>query len=244
LCRLGRRWHAFVRAVPLLAAHVVILSVGQPVSLSVADEQKLIRFDIPQQSLASALESYSATTGVVGLYRAQLAVGRMSKPVAGHYAPEMALALMLNESGLKAQYASADAFTLVPARDGAQASRSVASVARAGIAQQDDVQRDYSALLQERISAALCASGATRPGDYRIALSFRVGSTGEIEQFNLLGSSGDRNRDDAIANALRTLAIGRQAPPHMSQPFTMVVLPPSSGGSITCPPIRSALRNG
>lgn len=221
-----------------------MLSVSQPVTLSVAQEQKQLLFDIPRQSLASALDSYSATTGVVGLYRAHLAVGRMSKPVAGHYAPETALALMLNNSGLKAQYASVDAFTLVPSRDTAPVSRSVASVARAGIAQQDAAQRDYSALLQERINAALCASGSTRPGDYRIALSFRVGSTGEIEQFNLLGSSGDRSRDDAISSALRTLAIGRQAPPHMSQPFTMVVLPPSSGGAITCPPIRSALRNG
>jgi hypothetical protein len=123
-------------------------------------------------------------------------------------------------------------------------SRSIASVARAAIAQQDAVQRDYSALIQERINAALCANSTTRPGDYRIALTFRVGTAGEVEQFELLGSSGDSGRDAAISNVLRVLAIGRPAPAHMSQPFTMVVLPQSSGGAIDCPPIRSALRYG
>ncbi len=242
LCRPGRRRHATIRAVSALAASV-ILNFGEPMASAHADGREALNFDIPQQSLASALEIYSATTGVVGLYRSQLAIGRISRPVSGRYSPETALALLLNDTGLSAQYASTDAFTLVPARDSAGSSRSASAVARAAIAQQDAAQRDFSALLQERINAALCASGATRPGEYRIAMSFRVGASGEVDQFNLLGSSGDRSRDAAISNALKTLAIGQPAPSHMSQPFTMVVLP-SSSGAINCSPIRSALRNG
>lgn len=216
----------------------------EPVLSSEADERKRLQFDIPQQSLASALDSYSAATGIVGLYRAQLAAGRLSKPVAGSYTPEIALALLLDDSGLAAQYASADAFVLVPSGPSEKPSRPVGAVARAAIAQQDAAQLAYSGLLQDRINEVLCANGSTRPGDYRIALNFRVGARGEIEQFNLLGSSGDRHRDDTISNALRTLAIGRPAPSHMSQPFTMVVLPSSSGGVVICPPIRSASRHG
>lgn len=244
MSRLGCRWHATIHAGLIFTVFGAVLGVGWPIALAHADERQLLNFDIPQQSLASALESYSARTGIVGLYRGQLAVGRMSKPVTGRYSAETALAVLLNDTGLAAQYASTDAFTLVPSRDGARSTKSAAAVARAAIAQQDAAQRDYSALVQERINAALCASSATRPGDYRVALSFRVGNTGEIDQFDLLGSSGDSRRDEAISNALRALTIGRSAPSHMSQPFTMVVLPQSSGGAILCPAVQSALRHG
>ncbi len=243
-CRQDLAWLATVRKRLILAASIIILGMSHVAARAGADGQGLLRFDIPRQSLASALDSYSAATGIVGLYRGQLAVGRISKPVAGHYTPETALRLLLRETGLAAQYASADAFTLLPSGDIARSSGSATVIARAAIAQQDAIQRDYSALLQERITAALCANGATRPADYRIALSFRVGTTGEIEQFDLLGSSGDSSRDEAIARTLRTLGIGRPAPSHMSQPFTMVVLPASSGGAVNCPPIRSALHHG
>lgn len=240
-CKLDSCWHAFLLCAVLISAFP---AMAQPVPKTGAEEGRPLQFDIPRQPLASALDSYSATTGIVGLYRAQLAIGRLSRPIAGRYTPEAALRLLLDNSGLAAQYASAEAFVLVPSRHNELSSRSVAAVARAAIAQQDDAQRAYSGLLQDRINVALCASGSTRPGDYRIALNFRVGASGEIEQFNLLGSSGDSRRDAAISSALRGLPIGRQAPSHMSQPFTMVVLPPSSGGAVTCPPIRSAARHG
>ena len=195
---------------------------------------QVVLFNIPQQPLAKALDSFSATTGVVGLYQARLAIGRMSKPVSGQYPPVVALALLLNDTGLEARYAAATAFVLVPADGGAPLTQAAGSVARAAIAQQDMTQRGYSALLQARINDALCAGTATRPGDYRVALNFRVGPAGDIQQFDLLGSSGDAQRDEAIAQALRTLAIGRPAPAHMPQPFTMVVLPTSSGGTLDC----------
>lgn len=241
---LGRQWFATVRGGVLLVASIAVLNVSQSTAPVEADEQALFQFDIPQQSLASALNSYGAITGIVGLYRGELATGRMSKPVTGRYTSENALTLLLRDTGLAARYASVDAFTLVLSSDDTRSVGSAASIARAAIAQQDTVQRDYSALLQERINAALCARRVTRPADYRIALSFRVGSAGDIEQFNLLGSSGDVGRDEAIADALRALPIGRPAPSHMSQPFTMVVLPQSSGGAVDCPAIRSALRHG
>lgn len=221
----------------------IALGGGLRMGWSQTAGQTAILFDIPQQPLAQALDSFSATTGVVGLYQARLATGRVSKPVAGQYTPVAALALLLDDTGLAAEYAAADAFVLVPAHGGAPPGRAAGSVARAAIAQQDMTQRGYSALLQARITDALCASKATLPGDYRIALNFRVGLTGDIEQFGLLGSSGDHRRDEAIVTALHALAIGRVAPAHMAQPFTMVVLPTSSGGTVECRPIRNARRD-
>lgn len=242
-CRRGHRWHISFRDLPVIFVLAVIVCVGQAATRSAADEQKQFVFDIPRQSLASALDSYSATTGIVGFYRAQLAYRRMSKPITGQYSPEIALQLLLDDSGLAAKYASAHAFVLVPSAHNEVQSRSASTVALAAIGSQDAPQRGYSALLQERINAALCARSSTRPGTYRVALNFRVGPAGHIENFNLLGTSGDSSRDDAISDALGTLAIGRAAPSHMSQPFTMIVLPASSGGVVDCAAIQSAMRH-
>lgn len=243
-CRPGRRWHISIRDLPIFFAFAVIFGIGLTATRSAADEQTQLLFDIPRQPLASALESYSATTGVVGFYRAQLAHRRMSKPIVGRYSPEIALRLLLDDSGLTAKYASAQAFVLVPSVRSEIQARPVAAVALAAIASQDAAQQAYSALLQERINAALCARSSTRPGDYRVALNFRVGPAGQVENFNLLGTSGDAHRDDAISGVLGALVIGRAAPSHMPQPFTMIVLPSSSGGVVVCAAIQSAMRHG
>jgi hypothetical protein len=240
------RWHAVIRVTFLVSSvlpFALIANSRVALSETVAPDT-VLQFDIPRQSLASALDRYSATTGIVGLYQGRLTIGRVSKTVAGRFTPAAALALLLHDSGLRAEYAAADAFAIVAAPGVSPAMKPVNAVARAGIIQQDAIQQGYSALLQEKISDALCGSTLTRPGDYRVALNFGVGPAGGVEHFNLLGSSGDDKRDDAIFNALQSLVIGRPAPAHMPQPFTIVVLPISSGGIVDCRPTRSAGRNG
>jgi hypothetical protein len=206
--------------------------------------QDVVSFDIPEQSLASALDSYSARTGIVGLYHGQLALGRKSMAVVGRFTPATALTLLLQNSGLEAEYAAPGAFAVVPAHGGRRSTVTADSVARAAVSQLDLTQRSYSGLLQERINDALCENTLTRPGDYRVAVNFRVGSAGDVTDFSLLGSSGDTRRDHAIQHGLQALHIGRVPPAHMPQPFTMVVLPASSGGTVDCRLNRTARRDG
>jgi hypothetical protein len=240
--RPGRRGRSLSRVVVALGLLTGASGVGGGMAWAQTASQQVVAFNIPQQPLATALDSFSATTGVVGLYQARLAMGRVSKPVNGQFTPGVALALLLDDTGLEAEYAAAAAFVLVPAH-GTLSNRVAGAVAQAALAPQDMTQRGYSALLQARINDALCAGTVTRPGEYRVALNFRVGADGVIQNFGLLGSSGDAQRDEAIAQALRALPVGRAAPAHMPQPFTMVVLPTSSGGAIDCHSVKSARRD-
>lgn len=201
-------------------------------------------FDIPSQPLVSALEKYSAATGIVGLYRGNLAIGRMSKAVAGQFTPAAALLLLLQDSNLVVEYAAPNAFVIVPARDDAPVMKAASSIANAALSRQDAVQQRYSGLLQARVNDSLCAQADTRPGDYRIALNFRIGAEGNIQQLRLLGSSGAERRDRAILGALQGMVVGEVPPAPMAQPFTMIILPRSAGGTVDCRSVEVGQRHG
>jgi hypothetical protein len=60
-----------------------------------------------------------------------------------------------------------------------------------------------------------------------------------------LSSTGDRQRDTAILGTLQHLKlVGGQPPASMAQPFTVIVLPRSSGGVIDCPASEGGRGNG
>jgi hypothetical protein len=76
---------------------------------------RLIRFEIPAQPLANAIEAYSAATGIVAAYNSNLAVGRLSGAVKGTFMPEEALRRLLIGNGLSFRYTTQRAFVLVAA---------------------------------------------------------------------------------------------------------------------------------
>lgn len=201
-------------------------------------------FDIPSQSLASALDAYSTATGKVAVYNGQLAVGRVSGAVKGHLASELALRVLLKDSGLVAQHTSPDAFVVLAAPDEAKLVRQPSAIALAALSHQGAIERRYSAMMQQGITAALCARPETRPGAYRAAISLWIGETGAVTRVKLLSSTGDPERDAAITALAGRAAINEPPPARMAQPFTMVVLPQNSGGSIACPAVAGDDRHG
>lgn len=203
-----------------------------------------IWFDIPSQPLASALDAFSVASGIVAIYNGNLAVGRRSGEVRGRLTPEAALSLLLQDSGLLAQYTTSDAFVVLPAPQQTGLAKTPSTIAAAALSQQNPTEQRYSGLLQASIIQFLCAQPQTRPGTYRLAISFRVGSSSEVTQLKLLGSTGDRQRDLAIADVVGHVSIGEPPPPRMAQPFTMVLLPRSSGGDAACPPNQSGGPHG
>ncbi|MGO4716223.1 STN domain-containing protein [Bradyrhizobium sp. 2TAF24] len=173
-----------------------------------------VAFDIGAQPLASALDVYSAATGLQVVYDATLASGRRSRAVAGSMPPDMALRILLDGSGLTAVYAATNAFTVVPAV--AERRMSAASL---------DSFRPYLAAVQTSIAKAFCRSSLTTPGTYRVEFRFWIGPVGEVLQPELLTSTHDEIRDQAIAGLLRALTIGRPPPRDMPQPVAMAVSP-------------------
>ncbi len=197
-----------------------------------------IDFDIPTQSLVSALDAYSAKTGIIAVYDGRLAGGRLSGSVRGRFTPSAALGLLLAATGLTAQYTSKDALVLLPAsKEEAAIVTTPSSIGRTALARMRTTEeQQYSGLVQFAIARILCTENDTRPGDYRLAMNFRIGPSGEITGVKLLGSTGDQQRDAAILRALESeKSVGASPPPAMAQPFTMIMLPRSSGGVVDCP---------
>jgi hypothetical protein len=205
-------WQRFLALVIGILVAGNIQTVAMADSLESARTRAPIDFDIAAQPLVSALDAYSAATGLQVVYDATLAEGRRAQAVRGSMAADVALQLLLEDTGLVAVYAATNAFTIVPA----PAPRQAASMR--GF-------MPYLAAVQGRVEEAFCRSSLTAPGGYRIKFRFWIGHGGEVLQPQLLGSTDDRARDQAIAALLRSVVIGRPPPPDMPQPVMMAVSP-------------------
>jgi hypothetical protein len=217
-------------AVGALVLSAVLMVVTQ---MAVAAEQA-VDFDIPVQPLAAALDAFSAVTGATAVYNGNLAAGLLSHGLRGRLTPREALAVMLRDTGLVAEYTASDAFVVLAGTPDAIVVRTASAIASAALSQQDASERRYSALLQDTINRALCAQPETRPGRYRAALRFWVSPAGAVTHFRLLNQTGDDRRDAAITAVAGRASVGEAPPARMAQPFTMVVLPQMSEEAV-CP---------
>ena len=190
-----------------------IAAVAQPHPRGGATKaERPIGFDIPAQPLTSALDAYAAATGLEALYDSDLAAGRRSTVVSGVLVPDVALRVLLEGTGLTVLYTE-NAFAVVPMSSNQQGNgRGLDHL-------------PYLAIVQGRIERAFCQHPETMPGQYRVALRFRIGTSGEVLHPELLGKTGDLQRDGMIADLLRNLSIGRSPPPGMPQPVIMIVSP-------------------
>lgn len=182
-----------------------------------------LSFDLDVQPLDRALEAFGAATGLSVIYNSKLTEGRMSRPVRGVHTPRAALELLIEGTCLKVRYTAADALVLVQGPVG-----EASGIAPAG------VQQRYRGLVQAKIGEAFCADERLAAGDRRIAFRFWIGASGSVERTELLDSTGDPRFDAAVVGSLQRISIGESLPVGMTQPFTMLVLPRSSGHAWAC----------
>lgn len=183
-------------------------------------------FDIPAQPLITALQLYGNVARKPALYRSEMLNGQASSPVRGRYAPQDALRVMLDGTGLvaeKFEHGPDSGFVLKPA-PAAPAPRAAGLGRLAG----------YPALVQARVWQALCGNPATRPGEYRSLLRFQVDATGQLERPRLIGSTGDARRDAAVLATLQGVRMDDAPPPDFAQPVTMLLLPHAEGFTLRC----------
>jgi hypothetical protein len=201
----------------------------------VARAGELIAFDIPRQSLAGALQAYGQATGIQVLYESNSAVGRASAAVEGKFTADAALNLLLKETELKVRYIRPDAITLAlpsaegvnytpPATSLASSSLSLGTLRVRGTSDDTAGLQDFSQRLQMDIQNALRKSPRTRDGSYRAVLAIWIDSARMIERTELLRSTGDRDRDAAVAAALRGVMVSRQTPANTPQPVRVVIV--------------------
>lgn len=193
-----------------------------------APDDAAIAFDLPALPLADALKRYAALTRQPALFRSEILAGRTSSAVRGRYAPDAALRLLLEGTGLVAEQVrtgSGPTLALKPAEPAAAPPPRAASLGSLA---------GYPGLVQARVWQALCDDPRTRPGAYRSLLRFEVDATGRLQRPRLLGSSGDAARDAAMLRALEAVRLAEAPPPGMPQPLTLLVRPTPPGGDPEC----------
>lgn len=186
-------------------------------------------FEIAPQPLEAALDAFSSISNVQVLYETSLTAERRSAELKGVFTPQAALDAMLAGTGLIAWHTTEDSYSLVRQQDGALGSdisgRPPPEIARYG---------RFLGAVQAALLETLCRRSETRPGRYKIALKFTVGSSGAVLQTSLLSSTGDRERDARIVGALEHLAVGEAPPAQLPQPITMVIAPRSPDETGDC----------
>ena len=152
----------------------------------------------------------------------------------GRYAPDAALRLLLEGTGLIAQAVGDKAFVLL-APSSAIRRRGVG----AGAASPASAQRSSACWTPLR------RQPASAPGVYRAALALRVDRQGQIGSVRLLDSTAARARDAAIRAALQGLPVGEPSG-DPGKAYVVLVLPRESRKPADCasapslPPPRSA----
>lgn len=176
-----------------------------------------IAYDLPVQSLDSALDAFGAASTLQVFYETSLTKQRNSAEVKGMFAPEEALQLLLRGSGLAARVIAPNTVSIAPEPvDGASPDNAAARQLKR------EAVRHFGAM-QADLLQALCGNAATRPGNYRIAIQYWLNPSGRIARLRLIGSSGNADRDSAIVATLETAAM--RPPGNMPQPVTMTIEP-------------------
>jgi hypothetical protein len=188
---------------------------------------KVTAYDIPSQSLAAALDKFSATSGIELFYESSLVVGQRSSPVHGEYFADTALREILKGTGFSGISFDRGTITIVGSAGQASPLKLAAIKAR--------VMRflPYLATVQDSLRVAFCSRADTRTDTTDIIARLWIGPTGAIQRAELVSSTGSGERDRSYSNVLRNLAVG-SPPADMPQPVTLIVLPRNSVGSAGC----------
>jgi hypothetical protein len=191
--------------------------VGTPGAAS-ADQARgtagRLAFNIPAQTLTTALDSYSEVTGREVFYDGALTLSRRSNAVQGSLAPDVALSDLLAGTGLVARPTGPASFTIEPS--GRNSLPFVASSRSAA------APETYFADVQASVAHALCASDATRLGQADIIVRMWIGSSGKVVRTQAV-EAVNRTNMSALEDALRGLSVG-VPPSDVPQPIVLAVL--------------------
>lgn len=220
---------------PTIAVMIAGMCVASAQELQTAAASGPISFHIRAQPLASALQAYGQKAGVQILYESNSAAGRTSVSVEGSFTREEALKRLLAGTRLEVQYTGPHALILaLPAAPSDQPPRSPFATpdlllgelhVRANSDGDDaDQFHDYADSIKSDVQRALQNNARTRGGDYQATLDLWIDPARTIKRTALLRSTGDQDRDSAVAAALRGLAISRPTPTNLPQPVRVVIV--------------------
>jgi hypothetical protein len=198
----------------------------------------VFHFELAAQRLTDAIKTYGQMTSFLVMADTNLLNEHTSAPVNGDYSPQEALQRMLAGTGLDAQFTDSSSVVIVPLPLAQQrvmipsSSRTISSAMIDGA----NGDADYAALVQSRLTDALCQSSQTRPGNYRLIVQIRFDASGAVIASKLVGSTGSVARDAAIAQVVRTLSLDAAPPTTLAQPVTVLLRPQDNSVASGCAP--------
>ncbi len=175
-----------------------------------------IEFNIPSQSLNTALSRYGDATGRQGLYDASLTRGRQSSAIRGALLPDEALRGLLSGTGLTVEFLDEATFVLLPAP--------LASSQRPS---SPEDQR-YFGVIQASLLDTFCRSRRVRPARYRFVAMFWIEPDGSIQRVQRIGSTGELDADQRVDATLRSVRVSEPPPAGFTQPVLMLIVPQAS----------------
>ncbi|WP_456635960.1 STN domain-containing protein [Bradyrhizobium sp. USDA 10063] len=186
-----------------------------------------VQFDIPAQPLAEALVAYGAATGLEVFYDGSLALGQRSTAIKGVFTPVAALEVLLRGTGYvpkTSQYLDAISVIKTP--------RDLAVSQAAALGRFEP----YLAIVQARVTEALCKTDEAKPDDGEIMISFWLDPSGRVLRAQLWHSEISADRQRILLAGLQGLDVGHAVPAGLPQPLAMVIFPPSSREQAGCRP--------
>jgi hypothetical protein len=200
---------------------------------------KLLRFDIPAQSLTDALQTYSKISGVQIMFETNSAHGYQSSVVKGDLLPEAALQVLLAKTDLRVRYTRANAVTLAPPSDPGVDEPPEHPLISAGA---PDITLDilrvrgltepppdatrlnaYISGVQADIQNALKKTTKMHGRDNRAGIMLWIDQSRIVQRAELFRSTGNHDNDVFIASALHGLIVSQQAPANTPQPIRFMI---------------------
>jgi hypothetical protein len=189
-------------------------------------------FDIPAQSLATAIDAFCAATGAEVYYDGTAARGQRSSEVAGDRSRDAAIRALLVGTDLVPLKVRDNAYLLI--NPGDDAARALAAARSA----QDARYRRYFAVVQQSVLLSICRLSDRTTVPERLVIRVWIDPDGAVQRLEA-GDAGER-----IANlytSLRSLRLPETPPPHMPQPVTVALLAGASAMERHCPPTAALI---
>ncbi len=187
-------------------------------------------FDIPPQSLASALVTYSGVTGMAVLVDGELARGRRSARLQGRFTASDALTRLLGGTGLMARYTSQEAFTLLPAQAVRNAAPLPAEMPKVEQPRGSALRGSGPGALEEQLCRSpRDSSGYLSRGAATLDRSLRRGSPQSPAPVRPATAA-----DSALVESLRGVRVMQATPATLAQPLTILLLPKTTGKAMEC----------
>jgi hypothetical protein len=191
----------------------------------------LVAINIPGEPLAAALDAFGTQADLQVLYESSLAQGRRSGAVVGSFTSDEALRRLLIGTGLIASYIDKKNVVLHPMVPILLESDAVSIPAGAHLALttlrvEAMPAPDFSAydgVIALDLQKALRRNAKTRNGSYNVSARIWIGSEGVVRRAELINSTGDRIRDDAIFSTLQALVVSRLPPANLPEPIAVSI---------------------